>query len=251
MEYRHASVNFGILSLGRSLNFAYFRTPLPPRAGLSAGLAMSGVSGIDGRDSDGDPTGLLKTTESQAFLGFGIRFTDSFSAGINLKLFYYHLYTDITSFTVGIDGGCVYRATGQLTVSAVVRDINSKYKWDTSKLFGTLGQSYEDRFPALYIVGVSYHWDDPSLLLSVEGEASDRQSLVARAGAEWSPIQQLTIRAGIDRIDLREKGQGIRPGFGFSVRQPYGSLVPALHYAYVAEPFAPSGIHMISLSVLF
>jgi len=55
----------------------------------------------------------------------------------------------------------------------------------------------------------------------------------------------------MDRIDLKEKGTGVRPSFGFSARKDFDSWTPALNYAFVVEPFTSSGMHMISISVLF
>jgi hypothetical protein len=58
------------------------------------------------------------------------------------------------------------------------------------------------------------------------------------------------VRAGVDRIDLKEKGNGIRPTFGFSLRKSFDTWVPSLQYAYVHEPFVSPGMHVISLSVV-
>ena len=62
---RYGAASFGFLSLDRTLNFLQYTQPLPPMAGLSLGIINSGVSNIDGRDSDGEPTGPMKTSENQ------------------------------------------------------------------------------------------------------------------------------------------------------------------------------------------
>ena len=90
-EYRHASASFGILSLDRHLNFLSYSQPLQPNAGISAGIINAGVSNIDGRDADGEPTGPLKTSENEIFLSFSNRFKSGFSLGITIKFLYHQL----------------------------------------------------------------------------------------------------------------------------------------------------------------
>jgi hypothetical protein len=251
VEYRHASASFGMLSLDRSLNFLAFSMALPPQAGLSAGIINSGVSDIDGRDADGIPTGALKTSENQAFLSFGVRTKIGLSFGTTVKLLYYHLYTDMTSLTAGVDLGACYRATDDLTVAATVRDINSKYKWDSSVLFAEQGSTSEDRFPTRVTVGAAYRLPDSIGTVTADCEFSNASTITLRAGAEVPLVEALTIRAGIDRIDLKEKGSGVRPAFGFTLQQPVYSLMGRLHYVFVLEPFSPGGLHLITLSAQF
>ena len=248
---RNATASFGILSLDRSLNFVSYTQALRPKAGISIGLINAGVSGIDGRDSDGKQTGALRTSENQAFLGFGVRVSDALQLGIALKLYYYHLYTDVSSTTVGIDVGALYHAGGGVTVALTARDINSRYKWDTSTLFGQNGQTTEDKFPLLVTGAVSYMLPDSIALVAVELEHSNRSSTIARAGVEVPLVPEFTIRAGVDRMDVSEQGNGVRPSFGFTARTALGSWMPAVHYALVLEPFSPSPLHMISLAVAF
>lgn len=251
MERRHVSATMGILSLDRRLNFLGASLPLPPSAGLSIGLINSGVSDIDGRDSDGRPTGPLQTSENQAFLSFGLKFKPGFSLGLNLKLYYYHLYTDISSTTVGIDIGAAYPLTEEITLGLAVRDINSKYKWDTSTLYGQNGQSSEDPFPRLYIFGASYCLPGGVGRISAELERSNPGTTILRAGVEVTPLPELSVRAGLDRADLAETGNGVRPTLGFTLQREFGVWVPAINYAFVLEPFAPSGMHLVSVSATF
>lgn len=251
MESRHATAAVGILSLDRRLNFLGASFPLPPSAGLTIGIINAGVSGIDGRDSDGEPTGELTTSENEVFLGFGIRFKPGFSLGVNLKLLYYKLYENISSTSFGFDIGGAYAVTQEFTIAVTVRDMNSKYSWDTSDLYGQNGQTSIDRFPLLYTGAVAYSMPDSLGLVAAEIEASNATSLIMRAGAEVNLAPELTVRAGIDRIDLRDEGNGVRPSFGLTARKPLGTWTPAITYAFVLEPFAPTGMHVISLAILF
>jgi hypothetical protein len=184
-------------------------------------------------------------------LGFAIKFKDQFSVGLNFKFLVYHLYTDVSSSTVGLDIGVLYNPIENLTLALAARDITSKYKWDTSPLFGTAGSTVVDNFPALYVAGAAYMLPDSIGLVSAEIELSSPGTTTLRAGAEVPVIRELTLRAGIDRIDLKYKGMGVRPSFGFTVRKDFDGVTPSVNYAYVMEPFAPSGMHMISISATF
>ncbi len=251
METRHGTAAIGILSLDRRLNYLGASFPLPPAAGVSVGLINAGVSGIDGRDSDGEPTGELSTSENEAYLGFGIKFKPGFSLGVNLKLLYYKLYENISSTTFGFDIGGAYPVTQDVTVAVTVKDLNSKYSWDTSDLYGQNGQTNTDRFPLLYTGAVAYALPDSLGLVAAEFEASNASSMIMRAGAEVNLVPELTVRAGVDRIDLKDEGNGVKPTFGLTARTSLGSWTPAITYAFVIEPFAPNGMHVISLAILF
>jgi len=251
MESRHAAAAMGVLTLDRRLNFLHISLPLPPNAGVSAGVINSGVSDIDGRDSDGRPTGPLRTSENQFFLGFSLRFKAGFSIGLNLKLYYYQLYRDISSTTVGLDIGALYEVSEALTIGGAIRDLNSKYKWDTSSLYGQSGQTSEVLFPRLYLLGATYRLPGEFGLFSAEVEVSSVQTILLRTGIEVPLVPELTLRGGIDRIDLKEKGNGVKPSLGFSAQKSLGDWTPSVQYSYVIEPFSTSGIHLISLAATF
>ena len=250
-EYRNASGTFGLLSLDRSLNFIGFTQTLPPDAGISAGVINAGVSNIDGRDADGEQTGLLKTSEDQVFLGFGLRFRSGLSFGLNLKILYYHLYTNFTSLTAGLDFGVIYRIDNALTLGFTVRDVNSKYKWDSTPLYGEQGTTSQDDFPLLFTGGIAYMLPDSVGLVSADIEMSNLRTRILRVGAEIPIIREVTLRAGVDRIDLKDKGMGASPAFGFTIARGFTGWTPSITYVYIIEPFAPTGMHLISLGAIF
>jgi hypothetical protein len=132
-----------------------------------------------------------------------------------------------------------------------VRDVNSKYKWDSSELYGQSGANPTDEFPKLYTIGAAYRLPDSLALVSLDCQLTNASTVTLRAGIEVPLLPELTLRAGIDRIDLKETGNGIRPAVGFSTGMPMKGWTPRLHYAYIFEPFAPAGIHMITLSARF
>ena len=250
-EYRQVSASFGILSLDRQLNFLSYSQPLRPSAGISAGIINAGVSNIDGRDADGEPTGPLRTSENEVFMSFSNRFTAGFSLGITIKLLYYHLYTDVSTTTVGLDVGFYLPLNDVLAIGVTARDVNSKYRWDTSELYGQQGTSKTWEFPQLYTLGAAYRLPDSLALVAADLEVSNKSTITGRFGIEVPLISELSLRAGVDRIDLKEKGNGVKPTFGFSARKNMDDWTPAINYAFVVEPFSPTPTHIISLSVIF
>ncbi|MEO8166784.1 MAG: hypothetical protein ABI623_00965 [bacterium] len=250
-QYRNISASFGVLSLDRKLNFLSYAQPLKGGAGISAGIINSGVSNIDGRDGDGEPTGALKTSENQVFLGFGTQMKNGLAIGLSVKYLYHHLYTDVNSSTFGVDFGALLPVSNSLTLGFVARDLISKYSWNTNTVYGQNGTQIDDKFPRLYSIGAAYMLPDSFALAAVDLELSNQSILMLKVGVEIPLIPEITVRAGMDRIDLKEKGNGVRPAFGFTARKSFDDLTPAINYAYVVEPFTSSGMHMISLSVIF
>ena len=155
---------YSFLSLDRALNFLSYTRKFDfysasdsvaetrkPRttAGISAGILNSGVSNIDGRDNNGISTGELSTSENQFFMGLAARISEEFSIGVNIKFYYYKLYEEINSNSLGFDVGALYRLNENFNISLVITDINSKYKWDTSPVYEQNGIVSEDKFPNL------------------------------------------------------------------------------------------------------
>jgi hypothetical protein len=247
---RHAGVSFGLLSLDRYLNFLNFTQPIQPTGGLSVGLINAGVRDIDGRDADGEKSGTYSTYENQVTLSFSNRVDENVSIGVTMKLYHSKLFDEVTTTTVGFDGGILVRPVEPLTVGFVLQDIGSKYKWNTKDV-NSEGRETEDKFPMLKRLGLAYTLPDGMGVASVDFEQTSRGSVVMRGGVEYSPESHITLRGGADRIDLGDNATGVKPTFGFTVIKPIDGWTPSLSYAFSSESFAPRGFHMITLSAIF
>lgn len=245
------TATFGILSLDRSLNFLSYVQPIQPRGGFSAGIINSGVRNIDGRDNDGYHTDTYSTTENQFFFAFANRVADEVSLGVSVKVYYAKLFDQVSTTTVGFDVGGLFQVTPDLSLGAAVKDIGSKYKWDTTPLYGTDGQQTEDDFPTMSRIAISYTLLSKRAVISAEYENSSDGGSIFRAGAEYALVDHFSLRGGIDRIDFSDNATGAKPSFGFTARSSFGQWTPVLDYAFVVEPFSPQGMHIISLSLLF
>ncbi len=204
--------SYSILSLDRSLNFLSFtrkfdfysspdvgKPDRKPRstAGVSLGVINSGVSNIEERDNNGTKTGDLSTSENQFFIGLANRFSQKVSIGLAVKFFYYKLYDKISSSGFGLDIGALYKVNGHFNVSLMLTDLNSKYKWDSTPLYGQDGTNTEDKFPLLKKLGVSYTNKDLGILGSVEIESSNAGTNYLRAGVEYNIYDAFIFKNGI------------------------------------------------------
>jgi hypothetical protein len=265
-ENNSFQTSYSFLSLDRSLNFLNFTRRfefysskdslvenLKPRAiaGISVGIINSGVSKIDGRDNNGIKTGDLSTSENQFFVGVANRFSDKISLGITIKFYYYKLYEEISASSVGIDLGALYRVNDQWNLSVMISDINSKYKWDTAPVYELQGSSYEDKFPLLKKIGVSYRNKNLGLLAAAEFENSNGETNILRLGAEYNLIDNLFVRGGIDQFNLSNSDFLPKPALGFSYFKEFGNITFGVDYAFMIEQYSPYDRHIVGISANF
>lgn len=262
-ENNYFQTSYSFLSLDRSLNFLNFTRKFEfgknksadgkPRsiAGISFGIINAGVSNIDGRDNQGEKFKDLSTSENQFFLSFSNRFSEKLSIGVGLKLYYYKLYEDITSSGFGFDIGALYKFNKNLNFAFVMTDINTKYKWDTSKLYGTNGNSTINKFPFFMKISSAYKFEDPKVIATLEFEHSNAETDFLRLGTEYNIIENLFLRGGIDRISISNFDIPLRPAFGFSYSKMINEIFVGINYAFAIEPYAAYDHHIIGIEILF
>ncbi len=256
---------YSFLSLDRHLNFLSFTRHFDfysskdtsverkPKgvSGVSVGVIQSGVSNIDGRDYEGTKTGDLSTNEYQFFLGLSNKFSSRLSMGLAVKIYYYKLYQDITASAVGLDLGVIYKYNDNLYFSLSISDLNSKYKWDTSPIYGQDGTTTDNAFPVMKKIGASYNFREIKLLTSAELEISNMDSKVFRIGAEYNIFENMFIRGGIDQIDLANSDRKALPACGFSYAKSFSGMLVSFDYAFEVEHYSASSRHIAGLSVNF
>ncbi len=261
-----AQTSYSFLSLDRHLNFLNFTTNFPmgmvnrdgtartkPRsiAGLSIGIINSGVDNFKERNSSGMVTGDLSPTENQIFLGLANKFSEKFALGLNAKFYYAKLYKDISSTTFGIDIGAIYSFNENCHLSAMLVDLLSKYKWDTTKRYLQDGIQIDEEFPTLIKIGLSYKLTDPNLLLSAEMEKSNAGTNLLRFGAEYNIIEHLFVRGGINNFNLENTDFPVRPSFGFSYFYKLNNYWVGVDYAFVIEPYSNQDQHIVGVNINF
>jgi hypothetical protein len=244
-----ATVSVGFLSFDRNLNFASYTQRLKPSGGFSIAVINAGVSDLVGRDRNGQATETYSTSENEFLFSFGLKFEDNFSIGVSTKILYFSLFEGVKSTTVGFDVGTLYSIGPEWVLAAVVGDINSKYKWDTSRLYGQEGTATIDRFPLRRKLAVAYHPQALGGTISAEIEWIG-SVVLGRIGAEYRLHESFSVYGGIDQIDA---GRAIdsKPGIGFSLRIPKVPWESTIHYGFILEPYSPGGIHMVTLMMRF
>lgn len=250
-EYKTINVTYSFLSLDRYLNFLSYGQAIKPSAGVALGLINAGVRNIEERDSDGNLLGNINTSENLLFLSFGNRIHKNVSLGITFKLFYHKLYTKISSTTVGFDFGILTNINENLAAALVIKDINSKYQWNTTEIYGKAGTTVSDHFPRLYILSFCYKLPRDLGLTSLEFEKSTANTNVLRIGTEITVHKNFALRAGLDRFIYSNNYSGLKPTFGYSLNFDLENILTSLDYAYVIESFSPGNIHIITLTINF
>ena len=239
---------YSFLSLDRHLNALSYVQPLRPNAGLGLSLINAGVSEIEERDRDGRLTGTTSTSENAFAFSFGLRPAEEFAFGVTAKIFHYSLYDQATSTTVGFDAGILVRVSERWTLAGALLDLNSRYRWETTSLYGQNGSSTTDRFPLRKQVGIAWHDEQIGLTAAGTFERVAGASFV-KAGAEYMYRGRFGIRAGIDQVST-DKAVTARPALGASFLATIGSWPVGFQYSYQFEPYSPRGAHFLSLSVL-
>lgn len=261
-----ANLGYSFLSLDRSLNFLSFTRRFDfysskdtilenrkPRstAGFSFGIINSGVSKIDGRDNQGIKTGDLSTSENQFFFAVGIRFSQKLSFGLNTKFYYYKLYEDISTTGFGMDIGFLYLLNSNISLSFVMSDLNSKYKFDSSPVYSTEGTATENQFPLGKKIGLSYNFNEIPLLAATEFYFDNFGTKMLRIGCEYKFDESIVIRGGLDNFHINNTDQPIKPSLGFSFMKPVSGIKIAVDYAFAYEPYTAMDKHIVGLNFIF
>ena len=266
-----ASVAF--MTFDRQLEFLQFATPLPPVAGVAAGLIHASVSDIDGRSSSGFHTENFSTDEYAAFLAFGLKLGQRGSLGLGLQLFRSDLFNDLQAVnSVGIDLGFTINVSPAMTIGVVADDLLAKYSWDTSSLYSSGGKRTTDKFPVRLRLGASYKLMEGRAIVMAEYESRTSaleyrtreiqdinqepieitntdeltiQQSLFRIGGEYHLSAPFAIRAGLDQIG--NSVEGMRPSAGFVLAQPLGQILVWVEYAFALEPYNTGTMHVMTL----
>lgn len=271
------NVNLGytFLSLDRKLNFLGFtkKFKLPKQqqggAGITLAWVNAGVTDIDGRDNDTRQIGLFSTFENEFYLGTAFLLSDQLALGVGFKLYYAKLFEEVTSTSFAIDLGAIYKASKNLSLGISIKDFGAKYEWKTSEIYGSLGNTTEDKFPRILDLGASYmlpknfgivslaiqqyfNPDSEADSLGVVPEKSN--NTVLRIGTEINIVPQVKFRAGLDRIDFSadDFAGNLKPSFGIGLDKSFSKTINlGIDYSFQLEPFSHDAIQNITVAFKF
>ncbi len=257
-------IGYTFLSLDRKLNFVqlsknfiqYRRDSegnktdeVYSKAGLTFGLINSGVDNIDGRDNSGIKTKTYSTSENLLFLSVGINPSEKLSFGVTAKYYHYSLFDKMTSTGVGFDLGFIYKIIENLNVGGFIGDINSKYRWNSTPLYGEEGNSFYDKFPLLTRFGISYQLPRDLGFVALDFESTNYGTKIIRCGTEINLSEYLAVRAGIDRFNIENSDMIPKLSAGFGLNHMLMDKLFELDFAFVMEPYSPRDIVVLSFGV--
>ena len=273
-----ANLGYTFLSLDRKLNFVSFSKKFNLQsnkkggAGISLSWINAGVNNIDGRDNDTRQLGDLSTFENQFALGTSFLIDENFSLGVAFKLYYAKLYDKVTTNSVAFDIGAVYKLYPNLSFGLALKDISARYKWETSKIYGSSGTTTENKFPVLLNLGSTYLLPKNFGTVSLELESyinpkletkdetgvvinSDRKiNYYLKAGGEIKVSNNLYLRAGIERIEFGSEDfwGNIKPGFGIGFYRNFTKgIILGIDYSFQLEPYSHEPVQNLGIGFKF
>ena len=257
LSARQAVASLSFLPLDRSLDYLGVAVPIRPQAtgksgqplnaGVMIGWIHAGTGDIDGRDFAGNHTQDLSNSEHAFFMGFSVSPAPWLGIGLSGKILHNRI-PDIaeqggalTSNGFGIDLGVFAKPFKDLTLGAVLRDDNSKYIWNTDKVYER-GSSTTYKFPRVFRLGAAYRIPQQWLLLVADWESSDVLNPRYHFGAEATFQQLAALRIGWDHD---------KPTFGLGFTLEIWGKMMGMNYAFVPGLEALSPDHVVSWTVDF
>ncbi len=164
--------------------FAGFVHPLSKGRTIGASVQYLGTGNVDATDASGNSIGSITNRYGAYSIAFGQALNQIVSLGITAKIVDARL-ADVGATAYAVDLGSMYRLSDKFTMAAVISNIGTKMKF--------IEQS--DSLPLAYHVGGAYRFT-PQWLVSLEGVYHQAGQVSAHSGLEWSPVHELTLRAG-------------------------------------------------------
>ncbi|MFQ5823714.1 MAG: hypothetical protein ACE5JB_06640 [bacterium] len=259
LENKELITSFRFLSLDRQFTYLGFGVPIHPKVDKSGnktidgGFALSwihaGVGDIDGRDSDGRPVGDLSNSENAFIFSFALKPAKVFSLGLSVKVLWNRfpdvgINSETVSATgVGFDFGALFSPNQWVTFGIAVKDLNSKYTWNTDKIYGEDGSQTINKFPKVVRTGVAFVVPKiPELTLAFDYEDSKELNSRIHLGAEGVYKEVIVLRGGFDDGALTAGG-----GYHFDL---FGKMAQ-LNYAFTSAGNRPDEEHIFTWVLQF
>ena len=253
LEGRQLTTTLQSMALDRRLYFAGYAQSFRDkgsglmRAGFSVGWLCSGIDQIDARDFNGNPTGMLSSWEHAFFFSFALNPLPPFSLGFNAKLLL-NRFPDIieeggnlSAVGFGFDIGVLLKAAPWCSFGLSLRDLRSRYTWDTQELWER-GTQRVDRFPMVLRGGGVVKLRSGAIMLSMDLEKIEHMPLSLYTGTQLEVADRFFIRGGIRRGGLT---------LGIGTRLVWDDKYIQVDYAYIPDSVAPGGNHVFSWSFNF
>jgi len=262
LENREVIASYRLLSLDRQFTYIGFAMPVRPKVasaggdkfingGFSLSWIRSGIDDIDGRNTDGQHFDNLSNSENAFIFAFALNPAKRFSVGLAVKVLW-NRFPDIGSngqtvsaSGVGLDLGALFSPKEWVTLGLSIRDINSRYRWNTSKIFDEDGSESTDPFPKTVRYGLAVrppNWRNVTLSFDYEqiyksDLFSDKINDRFHFGGEASLLENIVVRAGLDDGTVAAGG-----GYEF----PLFGKMSQINYSYTAAGNRPEEEHVFT-----
>lgn len=246
MQEKVFSTSYNFLSQDRHIYFLGFSMKVPPGAGLSLGWLASGTGDLRSYNSIGEDTGEINQSAHAIYGSFARHFSDKLSVGITLKVLLEYINDGTDDFDyeangVGGDFGVFYQATNELSIGAVYKDIGSKLKANTEKIFERGGTTIDD-FPRLFRIGAFYTTPLEWLNVAYDYEYSSKGQKDHHFGIEALHGRNLALRFGLN-------GSQFVAGTGFDFK--LYKFISYLDYAFISSVEDEGSSHLFSWEIYF
>ncbi len=238
------SLSYSFLSLDRNFNFIGYAMPVAPAGGFSISWIRAGVDHINSTNSIGEITGEIGHSINAAFFNFARRFGEKVAVGVSIKYMWesFDFGSDkYNSNGVGFDFGMQYKWNDKVLLAAAVRDVGSKLKARTDKLFEHGGTTV-DPFPRLYSAGFRYQLPWPWLSLVYDAQWSDKNDFKNHFGLQIAHRKLLALRLGLNNTNFT-----FGAGMGFKLWR----FPSQLDYAFVPSRYGEGSSHVFSWQIHF
>ncbi|MFL3026310.1 MAG: hypothetical protein ACJZZ8_02360 [Candidatus Neomarinimicrobiota bacterium] len=219
------------LMLDRQLMTVNISMPLPPSAAVGISWIGAGVDNIDGRNTAGQHTKNLSTSENAYMVSFAQTVLPWLSLGLNVKVLRHQLPVnsmDLTGKGVGMDFGIFVKTKSGANLALMIQDLNSRYQWKTDKIFER-GKVYIEQFPTLYRVGTTFDYSNVYITADagIVMNGSELIGYTARVGAEYKYLDHYYLRGGFGNGRV-----GVGLGLDWSL---FDDMDSRLDYAFTLE----------------
>jgi hypothetical protein len=218
------------------------------RGGFSVGWLATGVNHIDARDFDGNDIGELSQNEHCFFFSFALNPDPHVAIGFSGKLLWNRFpgITDegdaVSATGFGFDIGVLVKPVENVSAGLTVRDLRSRYSWDTQNLWVGEGSQTTDTLSCVVRGGVSWKLFSNKLILNGDVEKIEYWPARVIAGVQYEPVDGVFLRTGL---------RGGRISFGGGYRFAWLKKQFQMDYAYVSDSVAPSANHVFTWSFIF
>lgn len=220
-----------------------------PDASFAFSWIGAGTEEIQGRDLNGNRTGNLKDSRNSFGVSFSKNINRYVAIGITPKLSLWKLADD-DARAFGADVGILVRPLECLNAAFVVRDINSRFTWESKRWGDVIGAAdgqameKEDKFPLYYTFGAAWTGIGDRLVISGMVESVEDNPAGFDFGASYAVNRLFTVRGGVynyTRTDGLDFGS-VTGGFSLRVT---GTI--AFDYTFASDSVENDRLHLFSL----